>query len=103
MSRFSRTVRGSIAWRRRSACASRPAVTTEPDIPSTANVSSNMNGTHQVSASQLQLVLLGDLCLAGEVEEYLSQRPAADVWSDLSCWLPDTAVVVANLECALSR
>jgi Bacterial capsule synthesis protein PGA_cap len=61
-----------------------------------------MNGT-QVSASQLQLVLLGDLCLAGEVEEYLFQHPHADLWSGLSSWLPGTAVVVANLECALSR
>lgn len=50
----------------------------------------------------LRMLMLGDLCLSGEVEDILT-RPGSDLFSAVCGLVATNDLIVANLECGLTR
>ena len=51
----------------------------------------------------LNILFLGDLCLASWVENLIMNDPGYDPWADIRDLVEDDDIVVANLECCISN
>lgn len=58
---------------------------------------------NQDMSNAVNVLCLGDLCLAGEPESHLIKNPDTDLWEGILPLLHERDIVVASLECSLSE